>query len=250
MANAKQLIEWVKSKLLDDSLQVSERADFELFWSLMQRRKDLKAGENRQLKKLSEQLEAVYTEEAEDKKGSRPGDWTVTTAMMCELFAVSKVTVANWVKMGMEKAGHGLFDFKKVLPWWLETLYHSPEDKDESITEWRRRERAAKAQQAELQLSNMRGEFIKSAEHEKTITGLCADLRATMLSWPSRVFPNDDAARTKLREEVFNLLDRFVASKSFYVGISESISADQEPGKSIKRSGKSKKKGGKKCKLK
>ena len=68
-----------------------------------------------------------------------------------------------------------------------------------------------------------------------------------MLSWPSRVFPNDDAARSKLREEVFNLLDRFVASKSLYAVYPEPAASD-EPKKAVKRSGK--KKGGKKCKSK
>lgn len=219
MANAKQLIDWVKTKLVDDTLQLSERADYELFWSLMQRRKELKSAENRQLKLLSEKLEAVYADEAEDAKEVKPGAWIVSTAMLCEIFARTKASIAEWVNRGMPKESHGRFDFLKVHPWWLENLYHVPEDKDDSITEWRRRERAAKAQQAELQLSNMRGEFIKQAEHEKTITGLCSDLRATMLSWPSRVFPNDDAARAKLREEVFLLLDKFVAAKSFFVGV-------------------------------
>jgi hypothetical protein len=227
MITTKQLVDWVKTKLVDDTLPMSERADFELFWQLMQRRKDLKPAENRQLQKLSTTLEQQFNDEQEDVQEAG-AEWLCTTGQLCGLFARTRKSISEWVKMGMPQIARGQFDLKQVFPWWLENLYRAPEDKDESITEWRRRERAAKAQQAELLLQKMRGEFMETGEHDRVLIELCGDLRNTMLSWPSRVFPTDDAARGKLRNEVFLLLDRFVADRQFAPKIEKSTAEAAE----------------------
>jgi hypothetical protein len=216
MASTKQLVDWVKTKLVDDTLPMSERADFELFWQLMQRRKDLKPAENRQLQKLSATLEQQFNDEQEDVQEAG-AEWLCTTGQLCGLFARTRKSIAEWVKMGMPQIARGQYDFKLVFPWWLENLYRAPEDKDESITEWRRRERAAKAQQAELLLDNMRGNFMKKADHDAIMIEACSDLRNTMLSWPSRVFPTDDDNRQALRGEVHRLLENFIKYKAFVV---------------------------------
>jgi phage terminase Nu1 subunit (DNA packaging protein) len=214
MASTKQLVDWVKTKLVDDSLPMSERTDFELFWQLMQRRKDLKPSENRQLQKLSKDLEQAFNDEQEDTQEAS-GEWLCTTGQLCGLFARTRKSIAEWVKMGMPQIARGQYDFKQVFPWWLENLYRAPEDKDESITEWRRRERAAKAQQAELLLGNMRGDFVRADHHEAVLVELCGELRNTMLSWPSRLAPIDDKMRSALREEIHNLLRNFQKWESF-----------------------------------
>jgi hypothetical protein len=95
----------------------------------------------------------------------------------------------------------------------LETIYRDPSDKDQGITEWRRRERAAKAQLAEDELKRRRGELVLREDHDARFTTACADLRNTMLSWASRLFPNDDDNRARLRAEVHRLLESFTRHK-------------------------------------
>ena len=208
----KQLIEWVSAKIKDETTPLSERSDYELFVSLMRRKKELKSSESKKLGNLSRILEDQYRDERSDGLT----EWRVTTKQLCYLFDRSRKTIAEWIKHGMPRIKQGVFDLRAVHTWWLESIYRVPEEEgDDSITEWRRRERRAKAQQEELKLGEMEKRFMLVEEHEKILSVACGDLRSTMLSWSARLFPTDDESRQALRQEVHELLENFVKCESF-----------------------------------
>ncbi len=150
---------------------------------------------------------------------------------LADVFRVNCKTITRWAADGMPRLETGRYDLADCIAWRIEQADRSatkaaPDEKENS--EWLEKYRKERALLARFERRQRQGQFIQQADHEKTITGLCLDLRSTMLAWPARVFPNDDANRARLREEVFSLLDRFVAAKSFAVTEDTNGSADDD----------------------
>jgi len=133
-----------------------------------------------------------------------PGkEWRCSTRELLQLFGVSYVTIAKYVNNGMPKVRMGVYSVKHCLDWWLENIYKSKaEERDDSMTEHKRRYWKEKADQIELQNAAQRKEYIKRHDVESGLAELVVNLRGSLLSWPSRVFPNDNELRAKLRNEV------------------------------------------------
>lgn len=55
----------------------------------------------------------------------------VTTTQLAEIFSVTDRAVRLWADKGCPKSGHGKWDLKDVLSWWLENIYRAEEDGEE-----------------------------------------------------------------------------------------------------------------------
>lgn len=55
----------------------------------------------------------------------------VTTNQIADLFSITDRAVRKWSDKGCPRAGHGKWDLKLVLQWWLDNIYRSEDDGDE-----------------------------------------------------------------------------------------------------------------------
>lgn len=146
------------------------------------------------------------------------------------LLGVNHVSVCSYVKNGMPKAAVGVYDVKECLDWWLENIYKGKaEEKDDTINEHKRKYWKEKAAEIFLKNEQLRGRLIDNASVESGISELISKLRSSLLSWPARLFPNDDALREKMRHEVHSYLST-IKSNEIIVAKKE-----KEPKKKSKR---------------
>jgi len=104
---------------------------------------------------------------------------------MVELFQVTRETISEWTKAGMPKVGHGKYDLCPAFEWWKENINTDEEDSSSAIA--RGRYWNAKAEQAEIDVAERRGELIRRAD---VITEWCkrvAEFRQGCLSMPVRL---------------------------------------------------------------
>lgn len=145
------------------------------------------------------------------KKNKKP--FVCSMYDLMALFGVSHETIASYTRNGMPRSSGG-YDVKACLDWWLENIYKGKaEERDDSMTEHKRRYWKEKADQIELQNAAQRKEYIKRQDVESGLTELVVNLRGSLLSWPSRVFPNDNDLRAKLRGEVNLYLENISENK-------------------------------------
>jgi len=94
------------------------------------------------------------------------GSLEVSVSFLARLFGKTERTVTDWCnKRGCPKLGHGRFDLRAVLDWWLENIYESTaEASDESIQDVKRRYWAAKAEREEIRVAQEKGKLIQEDE--------------------------------------------------------------------------------------
>lgn len=139
---------------------------------------------------------------------------------LADCFRVNCRTISRWAADGMPRTESGRYCLADCINWRLEQADKSlskaaPDEKHNS--KWLEKYRRERALLARYERKRRQGELMPTADHEVILIEVCRDLKNTMLSWPSRVFPNDDDNRARLRQEVFNLLDAFIANKSFNI---------------------------------
>lgn len=216
MVTKKELFAWVKSKILDEKTPASQLVDYQLFVNLSNKKSDLTTAENRQFKSLLLELEQSYANEREIETAPTNEVFTCSSKEMYTLLGISRETLSQYTKAGMPKIARGRYNAKAALDWWLENIYTGRNEKDdEDMTEAKRRYWSSKADEAELKVKQRKGEIMLVEDHESIKTLMCSDLRNTMLSWPSRIAPNDDDLRKMLREEIFRLLESFIRAGNF-----------------------------------
>lgn len=234
MTTKKQLIEWVRQKVADETIPASELADYQLFVNLSGKGKSITAAEKRQLKKLLIELESRYESEKSSTPRKSKKKWIASSAEMIHLFGVSRESLSKYVKGGMPRIAYGKYPVKECLDWWLDNIYKGAEQ-DEDMVSAKRRYWTSKADEQEIKVSERRGEYMRVEHHESIFNTACGDLRNTMLNLPARVLPNDTDARKRLRDEIITLLDSFSRHGTFAMDsveqVQSEVSAERKNGK-------------------
>jgi len=90
-----------------------------------------------------------------------------TTKQIAEIFSITDRAVRLWADKGCPREGHGKWDMKDVLNWWLENLYQSSED-GEALAEaklayWEAKARSEKVKADEAEKAVMKIDDFKAA---------------------------------------------------------------------------------------
>jgi len=133
-------------------------------------------------------------EEAErlDREAAAPTSrdtWKVGTADLASLLGVTSKTIAEWTKLGMPKLAFATYDFRQVFPWWRDKIYKGPEDKDQTVTEAKRRYWLGKADQIEVKTAALKGEYARKEDVRRVVSETVSQFRNAARSWASRLSP-------------------------------------------------------------
>lgn len=142
-------------------------------------------------------------------KGSRPGDWAanagwpaLTSPRLGDLFSMTDRRVRQLAQQGiLPRDEKGRYPLRDCVLAYIAYLKSNP-DESASVKELEYRklkaeteERQAKADKAQLDLDERRGELISRADMYREWTGRCVELRAAMLGLPNELgfrFTADD----------------------------------------------------------
>lgn len=170
-------------------------------------------------KKTSKQTKKRPVERKSNENKQSDKHLMCSNRQLQHLFSVSNFTICDWVKRGMPKEAHGVYDFGKVLPWWLENIYASAQE-TETTKDSRERYWAAKAEDMELIVSKRKGDLIPREKVVADQVQAASDLRQTLLAFPSRMAPilvnkpTLDIAEL-IKVEVFRMLENFCRNKNY-----------------------------------
>lgn len=191
---------------MSDNQSLRDKVKQKRLADLLSKHKEGKTTE-REVKELDSLL-------AEREKQSEPVGWICSTEQLCQLFRVTRKTIAEWVKKGMPKIAIGTFDFQKVFPWWMDGIYQGLEDRDETITEAKRKYWVERARRETMRNDIQVGALLPCDKVYPAWSERAADLRQSLITLPPRMAPilssrSEDEIRSKLREEVFTILTNF-----------------------------------------
>lgn len=120
----------------------------------------------------------------------------VTQTELAEILGVSARTIRTWQKEGMPAGGDRTrrkYDTRACLTWVLENKFGDRptevdgEPPDPSYKEARAREKAAKAQVAELDLMERKGELIPVSVYKDELADVLTSVRSRLLNLPGRL---------------------------------------------------------------
>ncbi|MCI6260392.1 MAG: hypothetical protein SOV63_03740 [Pyramidobacter porci] len=147
--------------------------------------------------------------EGPELKGSRPGDWAagagwpaLTSPRLGDLFGMTDRRVRQLAQQGiLPRDEKGRYPLRDCVLAYIAYLKSNPNE-SASVKELEYRklkaeteERQAKADKAQLDLDERRGELISRADMYREWTGRCVELRAAMLGLPNELgfrFTADD----------------------------------------------------------
>jgi hypothetical protein len=146
-------------------------------------------------KELCDRYEAAQEEQAAAAGGaggpgsSKEQPWTVRSAALAELLGVTQKTIAAWVKLGMPREAFGIYNFRRVFPWWMDNINSGPEDRDETVTAAKKRFWLEKVENLRLKNGILRGEFVAVEEVLQAHGAIVGSIKNAVRSWASRLPP-------------------------------------------------------------
>lgn len=107
------------------------------------------------------------------------------------IMGVTPIMVTKLTHAGMPKAGHGRYDLAECVQWYLESWRERTREARSAKTTSGERQRydAARADRAELENAQMRGELVDVAEIRATVSGIAATMCLRLDAMPSRLSP-------------------------------------------------------------
>lgn len=143
----------------------------------------------------------------------------VSTSQLSEIFSVTDRAVRLWSDKGCPKVGHGQWDLKEVLNWWLENLYQAENDSEElakaKLEYWQAKARTEKVKADLAEESTMKIEDFKQAwawRVAEMSNGLGAlPLRLT----PLLVGKSEKEINNLLESELWQIRDKFSRTGKF-----------------------------------
>lgn len=141
-------------------------------------------------------------------------DLIVSTDQLSALFGVSNRAVQLWVKdKGCPKAGHGKWNVKDVLTWWLENIYKA-EDDTEALAEakleyWQAKGRVEKvkadlAEKAVMKIDDFKGAWAwRVAEMSSGLGAIPLRVASLVVGKPEKEI------RAILESEIWQIRDKF-----------------------------------------
>jgi hypothetical protein len=115
--------------------------------------------------------------------------YELNNTRLAEVLGVSLVTVFDWAKKGMPKLSRGKFDVRACTAWLLarKEAEHQAKLNNLSLDEAERRFRNAKAELAEMELAERRGELVEADAVREMWDKHISAAKTQLLSIPARV---------------------------------------------------------------
>jgi terminase small subunit / prophage DNA-packing protein len=139
-----------------------------------------------------------------DKTQERPR-WNRTCPEIAELLGVSEDTVHNYVKQGAPKIAHNEYDERAFVPWVI--ALHKKRD-TESLAEAQARLTNHKADLAELELQEKRGEVVTITRIRDEYQRVVSAVRSRLLTVPAVAAARVVSVQTE--QEVQRILDEHI----------------------------------------
>ncbi len=164
-------------------------------------------------------------------------DLKVSTSFVASLFGVSPQAVNSWVRdKACPKLGHGLFDCKAVLEWWLDNIHggSTPETEDAKERYW-----LAKAEHEEIKVATLKGGLMPKSEIIPEWSARMAEVTTGLQALARRLPPMlDGKSKTEqqiiVEDQVWKLRDNYCRSGRFtppqidYRKIAEEVLGERE----------------------
>ena len=155
-----------------------------------------------------------------EKKESEPKLFVVSASQLAILFDVTDRTITDWnVKKGCPKIGHGKFDMKAVLGWWLDNVYEagqvSPDAENAKDRYW-----MAKAEHEEIKVATAKSRLISEEQIIQEWSDRLSEVTSGLVALSRRLPPMLDG-KTKyeqmaiIDDEVWKLRDNFCRTGRF-----------------------------------
>lgn len=157
------------------------------------------------------------------KEVDKPAPALVTVVQLQKIFGVTRKTISEWVKKGMPKKSHGVYDSVECFSWWQDNINIDKTTGDISI---RDRYWLAKAEVEEVKAAKLKGMLAPKEEFEKQEAYRMACLRGSLLALPGRLAltlegKRQEDIRELLKHEIFTILEQFRRNKSYLADGSE-----------------------------
>ena len=112
----------------------------------------------------------------------------LSTSQVAEILGVSKRTLTNWKRLGAKEClvGHGKWDFKKLLDWWLENIYSSVDEDSPDLQAERLRYEKARADKMEIEVARMKGELLPRGDVEAALRELIITAKRAFMLIPKK----------------------------------------------------------------
>jgi hypothetical protein len=136
----------------------------------------------------------------------------VTTRQIADLFDVTDRAVRKWSERGCPRAGHGKWDMKAVLTWWLENCYAGNDT--EGILEAKESYWKAKARTETVKADLAEGATMPVDELKKAWAWRVSEIFRGIMGWSMRLAPllagkTDKEIQSIVYSEAWSLCDRF-----------------------------------------
>ncbi len=143
----------------------------------------------------------------------------VSTRQIAEIFSITDRGVRLWSDKGCPKAGHGKWDVRDVLLWWLENLYQSDSDSEElaqaKLEYWQ-----AKARTEKVKADLAEGASMEVKDFKQAWVWRVSEMSNGLGALPLRLSPllagkSEKDIKKILESEIWQIRDKFSRTGKF-----------------------------------
>lgn len=143
----------------------------------------------------------------------------ISTFQVAELFGVTERAVRKWGSRGCPRAGHGKWDLREVLNWWLENIYQAGED-NEAAQQAKTEYWQAKARVEKVKADVAEQSVVKIETFKKAWAWRVAEISNGLGGLPMRLAPlvankSELEVRGIIEQEVWQIRDKFSRTGKF-----------------------------------
>lgn len=185
------------------------------------------ARKRRKRKPPQKQPSKISQKSRKPKVSNADGVVVNTQDQVARIYGVSVRTIQHWQRDGMPVTKDKRYDIREIQQWRQIKRSKRQRQKDDS-EEWETRYRKAKAEMAEIQLLEKRGELIPRGVVEKELVQISIATKRALLSLPRVLAPQLDGLDVREREAILRTRIAEVASQFETGAVFEKILKDQK----------------------
>lgn len=144
--------------------------------------------------------------ESLENKNQLPDGTVDSQKRVAKAFGVTVRTVQHWLSEGMPVADGGFYDLVAIQKWRTERESRRAGDKPDARDAAEIRFRESRADLAELELKEKRGELVRKADTEREMVKKISVLKMALLNLPNELAPQ--LAKMDARKIQLTLVDR------------------------------------------
>ncbi len=143
----------------------------------------------------------------------------VATRQIADLFSITDSAVRKWSDKGCPKSGHGKWNLKDVLNWWLENVYQAEED-GEALAEAKLEYWHAKARTETVKADIAENSVMVIKDFKDAWLWRVSEMSSGLGSLPMRIAPlitgkTEAEVRKVLGSELWTIRDKFARTGKF-----------------------------------